>query len=200
MSMRKLGFLHQHPRVLALCTLLVALVCFGQAVWIYAKAELAQILIESAWERTLAQPGSPHKPWRWADTWPVARLQWQGNGKAEDMYVLAGGTGNALAFGPGHLIETAPLGEGASVVAGHRDTHFAFLRDVQPGNEVALQNANGEWLVYTVADTKVSDSSLGPLLLDPTRDSLTLVTCYPFDALLAGGPLRYEVTALRQEF
>ncbi len=198
--MRKPAFLHLHPRVLALCTLLITLVCFGQAAWIHAKAQLAQVLIEAAWEQTLAQHGSPHKPWRWADTWPVARLQWQANGKTEDLYVLAGGTGNALAFGPGHLVETAPIGEGASVVAGHRDTHFAFLRHVQPGNELALQNAHGEWLVYTVANTKVSDSTLGPLLLDPTSDSLTLVTCYPFDALLAGGPLRYEVTALRQQF
>ncbi len=198
--MLKPDFLRKHPQALALCTLLIALVCFGQAVWIHAKAQLAQVLIESAWERTLAQPAAPHKPWRWADTWPVARLQWQGDGRKEDLYVLAGATGNALAFGPGHMSDTAPIGEGASVIAGHRDTHFAFLQDVQLGNRLALQNADGEWLVYTVADTKVSDSLAGPMLLDPATDSLTLVTCYPFDAVLPGGPLRYEVTALRMKF
>jgi sortase A len=189
-----------HPRILVYCTLALALVCFGQALWIHAKARLAQLLIASAWERTLAQPDLPQKPWRWADTWPVARMQWREDGTVKELYVLAGATGNALAFGPGHLMDTAHIGEGASVIAGHRDTHFAFLRDLQPGSELALQNANGTWMNYQVADMQVKDSSIEPLLLDPAGDSLTLVTCYPFDAPLAGGPLRYVVTAQRYEF
>ena len=33
------------------------------------------------------------------------------------------------------------------------------------------------------------------LRTDPDADQLVLVTCYPFDALRAGGPLRYVVFA-----
>lgn len=114
--------------------------------------------------------------------------------------MLAGATGNALAFEPGHLSDTAPIGAGASAVAGHRDTHFAFLRQRHPGSELRLQNVAGEKLVYHVTDLTAKDSSIAPLTIDPTRDTLTLVTCYPFDATLPGGPLRYVVMALRQEF
>ena len=32
-------------------------------------------------------------------------------------------------------------------------------------------------------------------MLDTQQSMLSLVTCYPFDALEAGGPLRYVVTA-----
>ena len=190
----------RHPRLLAVCATALGIACFGQALWIHAKAEVAQVLIETAWERTLARPDQPQKPWSWADTWPVARLQWHGKDAAEDLYVLAGASGSTLAFGPGQLNGTAAIGEGASVIAGHRDTHFAFLRELEHGSELRLQNASGEHFVYRVEDLQVKDASIEPLLIDPTSDTLTLVTCYPFDAPLPGGPLRYVVTALRYEF
>jgi hypothetical protein len=44
----------------------------GEGLYIQAKAQLAQILVRSAWERTLAGERQV-KPWPWADTWPVAR-------------------------------------------------------------------------------------------------------------------------------
>ena len=43
--------------------------------------------------------------------------------------------------------------------------------------------------------TDVVDSRKGSLVLDTEAAMLTLVTCYPFDAREAGGPLRYIVTA-----
>ena len=42
-------------------------------VWIHAKAVLAQILLERAWQQT-RDGGERVRPWPWADTWPVARL------------------------------------------------------------------------------------------------------------------------------
>ncbi|UCE88716.1 MAG: class GN sortase, partial [Pseudomonadota bacterium] len=51
----------------------------GHGAWIYAKAVLAQHLLHSAWQHTLAQRAVSSQPrilpWPWADTWPVARLQ-----------------------------------------------------------------------------------------------------------------------------
>ena len=42
---------------------------------------------------------------------------------------------------------------------------------------------------------EVVDSRRGSLLLDTDVAVLSLVTCYPFDAEDAGGPMRYVVTA-----
>ena len=42
---------------------------------------------------------------------------------------------------------------------------------------------------------RLIDSRRGSLLLDTDQAFLSLVTCYPFDAREAGGPLRYVVTA-----
>lgn len=166
----------------------------GSAGYIQAKAWLAQRLIEGAWAQSL-ETGRPTRPWPWADTWPVARLVV--SGRAEVLYVLAGASGRTLAFGPGHLDGSAAPGEsGNTIVAGHRDTHFAFLRDLAAGGEIEVQDIRQRSTHYRVTGGRVVDKGDVEILAQPTMGRyLTLVTCYPFDALRAGGPLRYVVTA-----
>ena len=48
--------------------------CSARALWIHAKALLAQVLLERAFAASLATGGAV-KPWSWADTWPVARIE-----------------------------------------------------------------------------------------------------------------------------
>jgi sortase A len=167
----------------------------GQGAYIPAKAWLAQELMQRAWLRVSAGEDRA-APWPWADTWPVARLSAKSHDV--DLIVLAGGSGRTLAFGPGHLSASALPGEiGNMVIAGHRDTHFAFLRDVQPGTRVSVESFAGVTTEYEVIGRNVVDSRKGSLLLDTDDAVLTLVTCYPFDAVDPGGPLRYVVTARR---
>ena len=110
--------------------------------------------------------------------------------------MLAGGSGRTLAFGPGHLGASALPGDvGNSVIAGHRDTHFAFLGDIEPDELIGVESFDGVRHLYKVTGTYIVDSRKGSLQLDTNLSVLTLVTCYPFDALEAGGPLRYVVTA-----
>ena len=166
---------------------------FGQGAYIPAKAWLAQELMQRAWVRT----GSGEEravPWPWADTWPVARLTSKERGV--DLIVLAGGSGRTLAFGPGHLSASAMPGEtGNAIIGGHRDTHFQFLEDVEVGEFLGIETAQGQRHLYEVIGVDIVDSRRGALVLDTDAAMLSLVTCYPFDALEAGGPLRYVVTA-----
>lgn len=182
----------------AIAALLVtALWHLGQASAIHVKAWLAQYLIRAAWERSLAT-STAVKPWSWADTWPVARLIAPGHDA--DLHVLAGDSGRSLAFGPGHRFGTpAPGAEGNTVVSAHRDTHFAFLRDVAIGEVIDVQSRDGRWRRYIVTATQVVHKSALRLLADEGRAQLTLVTCWPFDALEVRGPMRYVVTAVAHE-
>jgi sortase A len=133
-------------------------------------------------------------PWPWADTWPVARLT--SKSREVDLIVLAGGSGRTLAFGPGHLGASAMPGEiGNTIIAGHRDTHFRFLRDVEAGELLGIESTKGQRHVYKVLGADIVDSRKGSLVLDTDAAMLTLVTCYPFEAREPGGPLRYIVTA-----
>lgn len=175
-----------------------ALLVFGawhgaQALFIGAKARLAQHLILRAWNATLAGAGHA-RPWPWADTEPVARLLVPS--EHVDLVVLAGASGRTLAFGPGHLTGTPLPGEmGNAVVSGHRDTHFAFLARLQPGDEIAVERRDGQWRRYVVSGAEVVDKGELRLIQDQADTRLTLVTCYPFAALRPGSPLRYVVTA-----
>ena len=165
----------------------------GEGLWIYAKARLAQELLQRAWTRTLA--GETHaKPWPWADTWPMARLTVPRLGI--DQIVLEGAYGRTLAFGPGHMESEQAIGEaGAVILTGHRDTHFSFVRRLGRGDTLVIETVTGRSLRYRVTDTRVIDSRVAAAGIDTRMPMLTLVTCYPFDAVAAGGPLRYVVTA-----
>lgn len=167
----------------------------GQGAYIPAKAWLAQELMQRAWLRVSAGKDRA-APWPWADTWPVARLTAAAHGV--DLIVLSGGSGRTLAFGPGHLGGSALPGEvGNTVIAGHRDTHFSFLQSIEPGDRLQLESFGGATHAYAVTGLDVVDSRTGSLVLDTDGPVLTLVTCYPFDAVEPGGPLRYVVTARR---
>ncbi len=170
----------------------------GSAGWLWAKAELAQILLASAWQHTL-DGETEARPWSWADTWPVARLEVPGH--SVDLYVLAGGTGRTLAFGPGHLDGTPlPGAPGRSVIAAHRDSHFRFLKDLAPGERLRLQTAEGAWRDFVALEGLVLDTRTEHLRLAATgRPELVLVTCFPFDAPFAGSPLRYVLRAVPAE-
>lgn len=173
--------------------LMLSLGTFGWGVYIPAKAMLAQHLLEDSWE-TMLQEGGISRPWPWADTWPVGRLMWAE--QEIDQVVLAGATGRTLAFAPGFLEGTSMPGEsGHVVISGHRDTHFRFLAKLKIGDELALQGVNGTVMNYVVKERAVINVETDEWRFDPTRNALTLITCYPFDALAAGGPLRYRVTA-----
>jgi sortase A len=179
---------------LLLCLALVGAIQLASAGLINAKAWLAPLLVERAWRETLTAGGAHTRPWPWADTWPVARLSAKG-GEVE-LIVLEGGSGRTLAFGPGHLSISALPGEsGNSVIAGHRDTHFQFLQYLRPGESIEVERPGGRRHLYQVTAVDVVDSRRGSLVLDTDEPMMSLVTCYPFDALRAGGPLRYVVSA-----
>src|SRR5262249_40423633 len=86
---------------------------------------------------------------------------------------------------------------GNTVLSGHRDTQFRFLKDLVLGDRIRLETANGTQHDYVVTGTLVIDAQDVEILSDTDEARLTLVTCFPFDALVPGGPLRYVVQADR---
>ena len=178
--------------VLGATILLIGLVMMGQGLWIHAKAALAQVLLERAFAQSVAT-GKPVKPWAWADTWPVAKIEVP-RLKASAI-VLEGASGQALAFGPGHLSGTPKAGErGAAVYAAHRDTHFAFLAKVRPGDEILVTRADGQLARFEVTGGQVVRWDASGINPHAKGTKLVLATGWPLDAKVSG-PLRYVVRA-----
>ncbi|MCC8982946.1 class GN sortase [Bradyrhizobium acaciae] len=171
---------------------LIGMILLGQGAYIHAKALLAQVLLERAFARSIAT-GHPVKPWSWADTWPVARIEVKR--LHASAIVLAGSSGQALAFGPGHVEQTADTGErGVAVYSAHRDTHFRFLKDVTIGDEIDVTRRDGKMFRYRADRSSVVRFDQSGI--DPVTDGYELVlsTCWPFDALTSG-PERYLLHA-----
>ena len=172
--------------------LLAGLLLFGQGAYIHAKALVAQMLLRHAFEQTVLT-GHDVKPWSWADTWPIARIEIKR--LRADAIVLAGSSGQALAFGPGHVERTPDAGEpGVAVYSAHRDTHFAFLRNVKIGDEIDVTRDDGKKFRYRADGTSIVRFDASGI--DPLSDGYELVlsTCWPFDALTSG-PERYLLHA-----
>ncbi len=165
---------------------------FGSGTYIYAKAHYAQYLLDNAWSKTV-NGEEKVKPWSWADTYPVAKISFSHLEK--ELIILAGSSGRTMAFAPGHVSATPLPGEvGNSVIVGHRDTHFSILKELKQGHEIHTQIPNKRQS-YKVMNTFIVDHSEIGVMEDQGEDLLTLITCYPFDTIYAGGPLRYVVQA-----
>lgn len=171
--------------LIGLCILGVWLMV--SAAVIPVKAWVAQILLDRAFEQSIAQ-GTRIKPWPWADMAPVARITVPRLGVSD--IVLSGGSGQAMAFGPTMLAAREPV----TVMAAHRDTHFAFLQHLRRGDRVVVRSVAGELRTYTVTGTQVVHWDRFAYPADPADRVLALTTCYPFGATVRG-PLRYVVWA-----
>jgi sortase A len=179
--------------ILAVVLALAGLVLIGQGVWVHAKAALAQVLLDRAFAQALAT-GEAVKPWSWADTWPVARIEFPRLRKSA--IVLSGSSGQAMAFGPGQVERTPVAGEpGTTIYAAHRDTHFDFLGRVAIGDAVTVTRQDGKAVRFRVTGTGIARWDASGI--DPRKDDarrLVLATCWPLDGRLSG-PLRYLVYA-----
>ena len=172
--------------------LAAGLLLCGQAGWIHAKAAVAQVLLRRAFTEMMAT-GRVVRPWPSLDTWPVARIEVPRLGRS--LIALEGGSGQALAFGPAHVAGTPEAGrDGTAVYAAHRDTQFAFLGDLRPGDRIVVTRRDGVQAAFRVVGREVrrwDRSGISPAA--PGR-RLVLSTCWPLDALTSG-PLRLLVHA-----
>ncbi|KAA1156864.1 class GN sortase [Pseudoalteromonas fuliginea] len=176
--------------------LIAGLGLFGHGTYMQVKAWLAQVLIEQAWQEALKSPSTKVKPWYYADSYVTAKLDWPSHDKT--LSVLAGASGRNLAFAPSQFLPAGELGgkefgnEKGALIAGHNDTHFAFLQHAKEGEAFTLQLQSGVIQNYKVTGIEVIHQSQNTFLQTP---GLYLLTCYPFDSLASGTDLRLLVSA-----
>ncbi len=170
--------------LIAVCAAGIGLTAKGA--YIPAKAVLAQVLLERAFDRSVATH-HPHKPWPWADMAPAARISVPRLGV--ERIVLDTGSGQAMAFGPTLLPGGARVGQmGTAVISAHRDTHFSFLREVRRGDVIIVETLDGTRWRYVATGSEVV--RWDRFTVGANGRSLALTTCYPFNATHRG-PLRY---------
>lgn len=108
--------------------------------------------------------------------------------------VLHGSDAQTLRRGPGHLENTAfPGRPGNVVIAGHRDSFFWPLRNIQRGDDIFLDTLQGQFH-YQVTSVRVVNPRDVSVLAQTDETMLTLITCYPF-WVFGNAPDRFVVRA-----
>ena len=185
-------------RILCMVILVTGGALTARAGYLHAKAELASVLIERAWNESV-RTGEGKKPWGSADMHPVARLRIPRLNY--DEYVLDNASPRTLAFGPGVVGNGTGVGKtGNLVLAGHRTSWFLPLEKIAAGDRVEL-----EWFdakqgglrkrAYRVERIVVVEPADVTLLRSTEEDTLTLITCYPF-GYGASSPQRFVARAV----
>jgi sortase A len=96
----------------------------------------------------------------------------------------------------GHIPGTALPGQSGNVgIAGHRDTFFRPLQDVQVDDIITMTTRWGEYR-YRVVSSRVVNPDDVAVLHPTSNEVLTLVTCHPF-YFVGPAPNRFIVRAER---
>ena len=95
--------------------------------------------------------------------------------------IMGGSSGRTLAFAPGHLTGSALPGRaGHTIISAHRDTHFSVLERLSVKDILIMETLENKKIYYRVKTINIIDTNLEPLVLEPEKSLLTLITCYPF--------------------
>ena len=104
--------------------------------------------------------------------------------------IYQGDTEEILSMGPGHFYGSALPGEGSNaVISAHRNTQFARLGELVPGDKVTLDTTAGEF-EYEMVDSVIFPDYDEQYIAPTSAEVLTLLTCYPFD-FIGPAPNRY---------
>ena len=108
--------------------------------------------------------------------------------------VIEGDDDRTLKRAVGHLPDTPlPWEAGNSALAGHRDGLFRPLKDIQVGDEIRFRTSAAQFR-YRVTETAIVDPDDVSVLRGRARNTLTLITCYPF-YFVGNAPRRFIVYA-----
>ncbi len=108
--------------------------------------------------------------------------------------IREGTTSPTLAIALGHIPGTALPGQPGNIgVAGHRDTLFRALRNVEKDDEITFETQRASYS-YRVESTEIVTPEHVEVLKAGAQPELTLVTCYPF-YYIGAAPKRFIVKA-----
>jgi sortase A len=110
--------------------------------------------------------------------------------------VVTGDDDKTLQVAVGHLPDTPrPWEPGNSALAAHRDGLFRPLKNIRLGDALRVRTTHGN-LEYRVRDIKIVTPDDLSVLEPTSADTLTLITCYPFN-YIGAAPKRFIVQAER---
>ncbi len=134
-------------------------------------------------------PGKPPVPSSLIGRLQIPRLK-------VSVMVREGADGKTLHRAVGHIPGTALPGFAGNVaLAGHRDTFFRSLRNIQKDDVIEFETESGTYRYLVESTDIVGPRDVGVLAASAGK-TMTLVTCYPF-YYVGSAPKRFIVRAVQ---
>ena len=180
----------------------VGTLALGYCAAVFLEAKLYQIRESKNFASQLRRKKAD-KPAQVNSAAPVAALEKHGVlGRLEiprlglSVMVVEGVDDVDLKRAVGHIPGTPLLWDAGNVcIAGHRDTFFRPLRAIRRNDTITVSTLRGTYRYRVLSTSVVSPQDIQ--VLYPTEgDSLTLVTCFPFE-YVGSAPKRFIVRAER---
>jgi LPXTG-site transpeptidase (sortase) family protein len=164
----------------------------GYAGFVFADSHRYQALEIKKFE----QPGRLSEPHLLVEGEVIGEIQVPRLGLSA--MVVQGDSPASLRHAVGHLTKSALPGEWGNVaLAGHRDTLFRPLREIQVGDEIRFKTF-GQNFKYVVESMEVVAPTDLHVLEATSGHDLTFITCFPF-YYLGPAPKRFIVRARQAE-
>jgi sortase A len=175
-------------RVACYFFLTFGILALGYAGFVFADSNAYQALEMKKFE----QPGPLSEPHILAEGDVIGEIQVPRLGL--DAIVVQGDSPAGLRHAVGHMPKSALPGEWGNVaLAGHRDTFFRPLRDIQLGDEIRFKTPRHSF-EYVVESIEVVAPTDIRILETSSGHDLTFITCFPF-SYVGPAPKRFVVRA-----
>lgn len=156
----------------------------ASAAYVPIEAEVKQRHLHRVYTQGV-DDGTIRKPWAYSDLEIAGKLVHPR--LRQSAVILASGTEEALRAGPALEPNSPGIGEaGTSIIAAHRETHFAFLKHVRVGDKIVAAGTDGKMRDYRVTKTEVIESDALAIAVGLRENRLILYTCYPFESQYPG--------------
>jgi sortase A len=177
---------------------LVGVLCLGYFLYGYVETRLYQSFEEQQLDAILRTPTPEGTDGSIPRRRPPAAGSTIGRIEIPRLHVSAviraGSDARTLRLAVGYIPGTALPGERGNVgLAGHRDTFFRKLRDINPDDEIRVTTTDGVFHYYVQRTNIVQPKDVW-VLNATSYPALTLVTCYPF-TYVGSAPQRFIVRA-----
>ena len=175
-------------RLLSLLFLLIGLLLFIKPTYFYVKSYIVQFILNADWNYYKDNGTIKNN---FLNVIPSGKIIIP---KIElENIVLKGSDQNTLSYGLGLVENGVAVHQNRYniVISGHRDTHFNKLKNIKKGYRIILEHIEGK-SEYIVDNIILVDPFEIQFLEKNNFNTLTLVTCYPFN-YVGDAPLRMIV-------
>ena len=175
-------------KLLFLSSFLIGIFLLIKPIYFYSKGYMIQYFLSESWNEYRINRNMKYD---WFNLQPIGKLTVP---RLQISNIILDGSDNRiLAYGLGKIENNTLIHESMQniAIAGHRDSYFKDLKNIVVNDEVLLEHIEGT-SKYRVEKTIIVRPEEIDYIKKDKKNTLTLITCFPFN-FIGNAPQRFIV-------